>query len=406
MAANDSSSLYRNVTVRKNKRKRKRYAEIVKEKISERKGDKQKTLAIEYKKNDDKQENLDNTQSRKTKKALYRNFNESDEDLVNILIDLEPSVEGVSNLDIQFETQVTNKVSDIDLSNQLEFEQTPEIRGSVTEANRLKGYFCSKSVFNLSKKVLTETEISVLEKGLDFAPIQKSLNEPELRKDFEEFSRRMRCKWHFRNELSENFSETPAFRPKSVWKPPKGHPSLEVFLSRLEKELFSDDISESTQSNLSAEEWKALRGLAADKSIVIKGADKGSSVVVWDRSDYLHEASRQLQDQNLYENVKFNENILTELVEKSNKIFKRLCSHKLISEKELKYFTYNFKKATNLGKLYFLPKIHKRLSAVPGRLVISNCGTPTEKVSEYLDYILKLIMQDNWSYIKDSGDFL
>ena len=67
----------------------------------ERKGDKQKTLAIEYKKNDDKQENLDNSQSRKTK---------------------EPSVEGVSNLDVQFDTQVTNKVSDIDLSNQQEFE--------------------------------------------------------------------------------------------------------------------------------------------------------------------------------------------------------------------------------------------------------------------------------------------
>ena len=118
VGASDSSSLHRNVTVRKNKRKRKSYAEIVKEKISERKGDKQKTLAIEYKKNDDKHENLDNTQSRKTKKALDRNFNESDEDLVNILTDLEPSVEGVSNLDIQFDTQLTNKVSDIDLSNQ------------------------------------------------------------------------------------------------------------------------------------------------------------------------------------------------------------------------------------------------------------------------------------------------
>ena len=103
---------------------------------------------------------------------------------------------------------------------------------------------------------------------------------------------------------------------------------------------------------------------------------------------------------------KFSENILTGLVAKSNKIFKRLCRHNLISEKELKYFTYNFKKATNLGKLYFLPKIHKRLSAVPGRPVISNCGTPTEKVAEYLDYILKPLMQESWSYIEDSGDFL
>ena len=117
---------------------------------------------MEYKKNDEKQENLDNTQSRKTKKDLDLNFNESDEDLVNILIDLEPSIEGVSNLGIQFDTQVTNKVSDIDLSNQQEFEQTPEIRDSVAETKCLKGYFCSKSVFNLSKKVLTETEIRVL----------------------------------------------------------------------------------------------------------------------------------------------------------------------------------------------------------------------------------------------------
>ena len=67
VAANDLSNLHRNVTTRKNKRKKKSYAEIVKEKISERRGDKQKTLATEYKKNDEKQENLNNTQSRKTK---------------------------------------------------------------------------------------------------------------------------------------------------------------------------------------------------------------------------------------------------------------------------------------------------------------------------------------------------
>ena len=126
-------------------------------------------------------------------------------------------------------------------------------------------------------------------------------------------------------------------------------------------------------------------------------------MVVWDRFDYLHEASRQLQDQNIYEDVKFNENILTNLAAKSNKIFKRLCSHKLISEKELKYFTYNLRKLPISGNYTFCLR-HKCLSAVPGRPVISNCGTPTEKVSEYLDYILKPIMQDSWSYIKDSGD--
>ena len=78
----------------------------------------------------------------------------------------------------------------------------------------------------------------------------------------------------------------------------------------------------------------------------------------------------------------------------------------MISESELKYFTYNFKKATNLWKLYFLPKVHKKLAIVPGRPVISNCGTPTEKVSEYRDFLLKPVTQDGWSYIKDTGNFL
>ena len=73
-------------------------------------------------------------------------------------------------------------------------------------------------------------------------------------KNFEEFSRRMRGKWHFRNGVSENFSETPSFRPKSAWKPPKGNASLEMFLSRLEKKLFSNEINEPTQSHLSGEE--------------------------------------------------------------------------------------------------------------------------------------------------------
>ena len=43
---------------------------------------------------------------------------------------------------------------------------------------------------------------------------------------------------------------------------------------------------------------------------------------------------------------------------------------------------------------------------IPGRPVIFNCGTPTEKVSEYLDFLLKPVTQDGWSYIKDTGDFL
>ena len=149
-----------------------------------------------------------------------------------------------------------------------------------------------------------------------------------------------------------------------------------------------------------------MRGLVENCSIVLKPADKGFCVVVWDRKDFLLEVEKHLSDSKTYKEVKFGDNELVKLVEESNRMFKKLLVKKCISPKECKYFLYNFKKSTNLGKLYFLPKIHKRLYDAPGHSVISNCGTPTEKMSEYLDYNLKPIMGLAKSYIRDTSDFL
>ena len=55
----------------------------------------------------------------------------------------------------------------------------------------------------------------------------------EPRQDCEESCRKMRYKSHFRNGVSETFSEIATFRPKSSWLPPKGRACLEIFLSRL-----------------------------------------------------------------------------------------------------------------------------------------------------------------------------
>ena len=40
-----------------------------------------------------------------------------------------------------------------------------------TSSNRLKGHFCSDTIFKLSHRVLSDAEIKILEKRLDFAPI-------------------------------------------------------------------------------------------------------------------------------------------------------------------------------------------------------------------------------------------
>ena len=111
--------------------------------------------------------------------------------------------------------------------------------------------------------MLTDAEIKVLEKVLEFAPIQRKINEPELKQDFNDFSRRMSLKWYFRDEIQE-FSET-----KSTWNTPKGYPCLEVFLSEAENELFEITKQDLMYFNLSKEEWRATRSLADDGSVVI-----------------------------------------------------------------------------------------------------------------------------------------
>ena len=85
------------------------------------------------------------------------------------------------------------------------------------------------SVLNLRKKVLTETEIRVLQNGVGFAPVPTEINETDLTDDFNEFTRKMRCKWFFRNKPTENISKTPAFRVKSNWNAPNEHPTIEFF---------------------------------------------------------------------------------------------------------------------------------------------------------------------------------
>ena len=57
---------------------------------------------------------------------------------------------------------------------------------------------------------------------------------------------------------------------------------MEVFLSQLENKIFKMSCDNLKNSNTSKEEWQAIRALADDCTIVIKRADNGSCVVLWD----------------------------------------------------------------------------------------------------------------------------
>ena len=92
-----------------------------------------------------------------------------------------------------------------------------------------------------------------------------------------------------------------------------------------------------------------------------KKAGKRCYMVVWDRNDYNMEAEKQLNDKNVYQKVNFKKKLIQDLTESRKKIFRSLKNGGFTTDKELKYFSFDHKRACNLQKLYFLPKFYKRL---------------------------------------------
>ena len=111
---------------------------------------------------------------------------------------------------------------------------------------------------------------------------------------------------------------------------------------------------------------------------------------LWDRENYIVEPSKQLNDGSVYKSTKCEDKILQDLAEKSSGIFKGLKQKGKIIKEQLGILgIIAHKKATNLGKMYLLPKIYKRLHSALGRPDLSNCEKLKEKALELLDNKLK-----------------
>ena len=106
-----------------------------------------------------------------------------------------------------------------------------------------------------------------------------------------------------RAECEENVAVTKKLKCKSSWSPSVRDALLESYLPALERELLAIPTEGKSYSNFSQSELSALSDIKRDRNIAIKGADKGSVVLVWDWEDYIVEANRQLSDRQVYEEV-------------------------------------------------------------------------------------------------------
>ena len=265
------------------------------------------------------------------------------------------------------------------------------------------------TVVNLSSKDLKPAEIRILSKELNFCPTPNKINEEQLSADLDKFAISLRIKEYFSakerdcpvdgssDSEDDNEIPLPRFKKKSSWIPkPSKNTTLESFI-----ELVKNDVQTATSTNIPTHnnlipaEKGALQELKERDDIVIKSADKGSAVVVMDKVDYLEEANRQLTDERFYNKL---DSDPTE--EFSTKITQELKIMKENGHIDKNTFDYLKPDKPKVGRFYLLPKIHKVNN--PGRPIVSANGHPTEKISEFVDFDLRLHVEALPSHLKDT----
>ena len=86
-------------------------------------------------------------------------------------------------------------------------------------------------------------------------------------------------------------------RESSTWTPKPGQSAaLDYYIDQCKREIGQVNPKPVRRSNISQAEQQALRELQQRKDIVIKQADKGGALVVWQKDLYEKEALKQLSD--------------------------------------------------------------------------------------------------------------
>ena len=95
----------------------------------------------------------------------------------------------------------------------------------------------SDNVVNISDRVLTQAEVSLLSRGLKFCPTPVEVDISAVKRDIKEFRRKLKCKayFHFNNFVEQDGQKFRQFREKSSWCPTEVDPTIEVYLRKLEE---------------------------------------------------------------------------------------------------------------------------------------------------------------------------
>lgn len=225
----------------------------------------------------------------------------------------------------------------------------------------------SRWVTNCSKRILNDPELSVLQKGLNFAVTPKHVPVVDIITITEGACR------------SLNSGQSDELRAK--------------ILNVLDKHDVIQD------HNITKEEVKALESLRKDTSIKILPADKGRTTVVLDTDEYIRKCNLLLSDTKTYKKV--NRDPTQNYKKEFAKVLKDLLERQVIDRTLHKKL---YPTSDQPPKFYGLPKIHKK--DTPLRPIVSSVGSISYNCARYIADILSPIVGNTPYHVKNSKEFV
>ena len=236
----------------------------------------------------------------------------------------------------------------------------------------------------------------------------------EIKKGLEELTRKIKIREKF---FDSTYTDKSLVRMKSN----KSFASKNVDVNNLCRSIEAlEPENVDIKDNLTIDERNALADLTNNKDIVIKPADKGSSIIIMNSEYYRNKlvlADHLYTDSYEEVNQDSDDGVITQL----NDLVSKHSS--CMTEKEIEYVK---NPEWRTSEFYVLPKVHKSKSIIEavrntngdvvdelsdppdlkGRPIVAGCSTPTRGLSELISKILKPIVESQDSYVKDDWDVL
>ena len=170
-------------------------------------------------------------------------------------------------------------------------------------------------------------------------------------------------------------------------------------MNTVHNHITNADYKPKGKHNLDARARAALKRLSLDTEIIIKPADKGGAVVILNKTDYIKEANRLLQNRDHYRRI--GHDFTPAYTKQIMQSLQEMVKLKLI-EKETELLLTPRQPRTPV--FYILPKIHKINN--PGRPIVSAISGPTDNMSRYVDTAIRPLVNLIPSYVKDTTHML